>query len=445
MATTLEHDPISDLELNPLASLAIAQSNERVYAFLSVQGDFRPEEGSDGINRQALYLYQLALGLVEKGCQVDIFVRREHPDQPEIVEPRAGLRTIRLNAGPVMAIPHTQVLDYLPAFVGAWLAFQRQCKRNYVLFQTSDWLSGWVGLQLRNQLGLPLVHASWEISILKALWLETSKMMSIRQGVEWTCLEQADCVVAGSSQALADLRQMLLVGGQFRVVPRGIDTQHFGALSQATARQKLGILPETRLILSVGRFWRFSPLKGMETLIKACAFLPKPFQLYLVNDSSEDEVDFEEQQPIRTLVKQMNLDDCVVFTGRVPRSHLPAYYAAANVCVVPNDYESSGSVALESMASATPVIASAVGELRYVVRHGHTGLLVPPFNPDALATAIWDALANPSRWHAYGLAGQRWSARFSHALVAAQMLDLYHSLILGSVLKSVTHSNNSGN
>ncbi|MEC4814801.1 MAG: glycosyltransferase [Scytonema sp. PMC 1069.18] len=427
MTTTPQCDPFCNLEFSPAVNTAIALADKQVYAFFSVLGDFRFEDGSYGMNRQALYLHQLALGLVEQGCQVDIFIRREHPDQPEIVEHRLGLRTICLTAGPVMAIPHTQLLDYIPSFVSAWLAFQRQFKRNYVLFQTSDWLSGWIGLQLKNQLGIPLVHTSWAIAALKYLWLETTTITSIRQSVERMCIAQADCVVAGSPQEVAYLRQMISVSGQIKVVPHGINTQPFEILSPAAARQKLGVSPDTRLILYVGPF---APFKGIETLIRACTFLPKSFQLYLVSDNSEDEMDLQQQQYIRALVKQFDLDKHIVFTGIVPRSYLPAYYAAANVCVVPSYYETSGSVSLESMASGTPVIASAIGELRYVVRHGQTGLLVLPFNPDALATGIWDALVNSSRWHFYGLAGQHWvRTRFSFTVAATQMLDLYRSLI----------------
>ncbi len=425
MAITLQPDPIRDLELNLEVDAAVTQSNPPVYAFLLVHDGFS-EMDSDRSSRQALYLHQLASELVKQGCHVDIFTRREQYDQPEIVEHRSGFRTIYLTAGPVTALPPTQVLDYLPSFVNAWLTFQHRFKHNYVLLQTSDWLSGWVGLQLKQQLGIPHVHTSWVVNALQYLCLKMTQTTSIRQSVEQMCLEQADCVVAGSPREVADLRQILLINGKIRVVPRGVDTQHFGAFSRTEARQQLEILPETRLILYVGSF---APIKGIRTLVEACSLLPKPFQLYLVNNSSESEMDSEEQQHIRTLVKQMNLGSCVTFTGTVPRSQLPAYYAAANVCVVPNYYEACGSVALESMASGTPVIAGSMSELCHVVRQGYTGLLVNPFNRDALATVIWDALDNPDRWFVFGLAGRHWvESRFSHTIIAAQMRDLYDSL-----------------
>jgi glycosyltransferase involved in cell wall biosynthesis len=57
---------------------------------------------------------------------------------------------------------------------------------------------------------------------------------------------------------------------------------------------------------------------------------------------------------------------------------LPLYYAAADVCVVPSHYEPFGLVAIEAMASGTPVVASNVGGLQFTVVHEETGLLAPP-------------------------------------------------------------------
>jgi len=249
MTTTLQHDSIRNLDLNSEMNLAIVQTVQPVYAFLSVQGDFSPEIGIDGMNREAFSLHQLGLELAQRGCQVDIFVRCEYPDQPEIVEHQVGFRTIRLNAGPAMVLSQLQVLQYLPTFVEAWLAFQRRSGQNYTVFQTNEWLSGWIGLQLKNQLGLPLVHTSWAIGVLRYLWLENSKIMTLRRNMERTCLEQADCVVVGSPQEVVDLRQMISIQGQIKVIPLGIDTQRFGVLSQVAARRRLGISRESRLIL----------------------------------------------------------------------------------------------------------------------------------------------------------------------------------------------------
>jgi D-inositol-3-phosphate glycosyltransferase len=440
---TLKCTTLQSLALNPTvkfetAQLAEEQFTQPTYALLSVLGDSPTDTNASHSDRQALYLYELGLKLAKHGCQVDLFTRRSAPDLPDVVEHCPGFRTIYLTAGPARSISRHQGFEYLPAFVDAWFAFQHRGDRQYKLCHSYDWLSGWVGLQLKQKLGLPLIYTNYAIGILQHqhYWLETHKMMSLRYSVEQTCLEQADCVVVASPTQVADLRQSFSIAGQIKVIPWGVDVQHFGSLSQASARQQLGISPETRLILYVGGF--ATPLKQLETLLAACALLPKPFQLYLMGDNSEGTLEIETQQHLKTLASQMNIEDCLVVIERVSRSHLPAYYAAANVCVVPSCNETSGAVALESMAAGTPVIATATNGLQYSVRHGQTGLLIPSFDPNTVATALWDGLANPNRWYAYGMAGRHWvRTKFNYATIAAQTQKLYRSLFLESLGKAL--------
>jgi glycosyltransferase involved in cell wall biosynthesis len=214
--------------------------------------------------------------------------------------------------------------------------------------------------------------------------------------------------------------------GRIKIIPCGINAKHFGSVTKETARQNLGIAPQSKVILYVGRF---DPRKGIETLVKACAKLPQPFQLYLVGGSREGGSDSEEQQRIRSLVKALGLEQVTVFTGQVSQEQLPAYYAAADVCVVPSYYEPFGLVAIEAMAAGTPVIASDVGGLRHTVIHNKTGLLVSPCNPNALAVAIWELFSQPAQRQAYGQAARQWvQSRFSSAAVAGKIQELYQSL-----------------
>jgi len=218
-----------------------------------------------------------------------------------------------------------------------------------------------------------------------------------------------------------------------KVIPCGINAEHFGSVSQEVARQQLGIAPDSQIILYVGRF---DPRKGVETLVKACASLPDSFQLYLVGGSREDGADFKEQQRIETLVNELGLKAVTVFTGRISQALLPAYYAIGDICVVPSYYEPFGLVAIEAMAAGTPVIASNVGGLQHTVVHGETGLLVPPCDSKALAIAIHSLLKNPTLKESYGNAAQNWvQSRFSTQGVAAQVHELYQSLTMDTFIQ----------
>lgn len=418
---------IANKLVEPSQTSLITPHLQPTYALISVHGDPTAEIGKEGAGGQNVYVRSLGMALAQKGYKVDMFTRREDPNQAEIVEQAPGCRTIRLTAGPAKFIPRTELFTYLPAFVEAWLAFQKQSGRNYTLIHTNYWLSGWVGLQLKAQLGVPQVHTYHSIGAVKYQDVESlPEIATTRHTVEKACLEETDCVIATSPQEVSDLRQLVSEKGHIKVVPCGINSQHFGAITRKAAREQLGITANERMILYVGRF---DKRKGIATLIEACAQLPKPFKLYLVGGSREGGEDSQEQQLMRSLVAELDLQDVTVFTGGVSQTHLPAYYAAANVCVVPSYYEPFGLVALESMAAGTPVIASNVGGLRHTVVDGETGKLVPPRNPTALAIAILASFVDPLRWQFYGTAGRKWvESHFSEEAVALAIHNVYQSL-----------------
>lgn len=142
------------------------QYSQTTYALISVQGDPTTEIGINRTGGQT-YVRELGLALAKRGCQVDIFTRREDPNQEEIVQLAPGCRTIRLLAGPTELISRNKLFEYLPEFVEAWLNFQQRTKRNYALIHTNYWLSGWVGLKLKAKLGLPQIHTYHSIGAVK--------------------------------------------------------------------------------------------------------------------------------------------------------------------------------------------------------------------------------------------------------------------------------------
>jgi D-inositol-3-phosphate glycosyltransferase len=417
------------------------QNSQPTYALISVHGDPTAEIGKEGAGGQNIYVRELGLALAKRGCQVDIFTRREHPNQAEIVQLAPGCRTIRLIAGPLKFIPRNELFEHLPEFVTSWLNFQQQTGRNYALIHTNYWLSGWVGLRLKSELGLAQIHTYHSIGAVKYCNEQNPpEIASVRHCVERAILEHSDCVISTSPQEVDDLRQFISQQGRIKVIPCGINAEHFGSLNQKIARQQLGISPDAQVIIYVGRF---DHRKGIETLVKACACLSDSFTLYLVGGSREDGADFQEQQRIQALVKKLGLAASTVFTGRISQTLLPAYYAAGDVCVVPSYYEPFGLVAIEAMAAGTPVIASNVGGLQHTVVHGKTGLLVPPGNHHALAKAIGNLLDKPNLRKSYGDAAQNWvQSRFSTQAVSDQVYQLYQSLTLSNFVQEIIETKN---
>lgn len=401
-------------------------------ALISVHGDPAIEIGKEEAGGQNVYVRQVGEALAAQGWQVDMFTRRTSPDQARIVEHRSNCRTIRLTAGAEDFIPRDEIFEYLPLFVEELLKFQQESEIEYTLIHTNYWLSAWVGLELRKIQPIKQVHTYHSLGVVKYQSISTVPMIAkTRLAVEKTCLETADCIVATSPQEKEHMRTLVSTKGTIKIIPCATDIDRFGAISKAEARQRLGLDPTAKVIFYIGRF---DPRKGIETLVRAVSQsrLRGEANLHLIigGGSRPGRSDGQERERIEGIVKELGMESFTTFPGRISDEDLPYYYAAADVSVVPSHYEPFGLVAIEAMASGTPVVASDVGGLQYTVVPEETGLLAPAKDADAFAVAIDRILENPEWRDRLGQnARQRVEANFSWQGIAAQLGDLYLELL----------------
>jgi D-inositol-3-phosphate glycosyltransferase len=426
----------------PFPIYSIEIPSRQAIALISEHGDPAAEIGKDAAGGQNVYVRQIGEALAKLGWQVDMFTRKSHPTDEPIVQHSPHCRTIRLVAGPQTYIPRDRLFEYMPEFVAAFQKFQQQEGMNYPLVHTHYWMSGWIGLQLKQQQNVQLIHTYHSLGAVKYQAVtEIPEIAKTRLEVECQILEQSHCVVATSPQECEDLRQMVSRFGQIEIIPCGTDVQNFRQISKLDARQQLGIDPTDRVVLYVGRF---DTRKGIETLVRACAELrtqltaepERQLRLLIVGGSDPNEADGAERLRIEELVEQLGLADITQFVGMVGHDRLPSYYTAADVCVIPSHYEPFGLVAIEAMACGTPVVASAVGGLKFTVIPEETGLLVPAQDVSGFATAIERILTN-DLWASE--LRERASARvlenFSWGGVAVRLSDLYRRLLAQSLLE----------
>ncbi len=221
------------------------------------------------------------------------------------------------------------------------------------------------------------------------------------------------------------------------VVPCGVDTSLFTPRPKAEARAFLGLPPDQRLVLFVGRIER---LKGIDTLIRAMGLVLQRHPewkghvaLSIVGGQPDDSpaVRSVEMERLRALREELGLTDLVAFLGAKSQDTLPHYYSAAEMVVVPSHYESFGMVALEAMACGAPVIASKVGGLSLIVQDRLTGYLVPERDVMSLAEKIELLLDDPSLGQAIGVQATDWARRFRWPAVANRIIELYDEILLG--------------
>ncbi|MDR9403953.1 MAG: glycosyltransferase, partial [Halothece sp. Uz-M2-17] len=218
--------------------------------------------------------------------------------------------------------------------------------------------------------------------------------------------------------------------GNIEIIPCGTDIHRFGSISYQQAREKLGFSPHEKIIYYIGRF---DPRKGIETLVRAVSQSQlhgkASLRLIIAGAYTKGQSDGDEKDRITKIVEELKLTDITEFPGRISDENLPIYFAAADVCVVPSHYEPFGLVPIEAMASGTPVVGSAVGGLNFTVVSEETGLLVPPKNDQAFASAIDRILSDPQWRNQLGEnARKRMENEFSWEGVASRISDLYTSI-----------------
>lgn len=411
-------------------------ATEQRIALISVHGDPAIEIGKEEAGGQNVYVRHVGQALGELGWQVDMFTRKVSVEQEDIVWHSPNCRTIRLKAGNVDFVPRDNIFGHLPEFVDNFLKFQKENGIIYPLIHTNYWLSSWVGMQLRKKQGSQLVHTYHSLGAVKYNTVKTIPLIaSTRLGVEKQILETAQTIVATSPQEQEHMRTLVSKKGNIDIIPCGTDIESFGCVKRKSARAELGINPETKLIMYVGRF---DPRKGIETLVRAVResklFGSEDLKLFICGGSRPGHSDGDERDRIEKIVAELGMTEMTEFPGRVSQDDLPSYYAAADVCVVPSHYEPFGLVAIEAMASFTPVVASDVGGLQFTVVNEETGLLAPPQDVPAFANAIDRILIDPAWREELGQAARkRVEDKFSWNGVATQLTELYNNLLQESI------------
>ncbi|WP_017651540.1 glycosyltransferase family 4 protein [Fortiea contorta] len=407
-------------------------TTEKRIALISVHGDPAIEIGKEEAGGQNVYVRQVGEALGQLGWQVDMFTRKISAEQDTIVQHSKNCRTIRFKAGALEFVPRDNLFGYLPEFVENLLKFQKENGVTYPLFHTNYWLSSWVGMQLKKIQRSKQVHTYHSLGAVKYNTIDNIPLIATqRLAVEKEVLETADRIVATSPQEQEHMRSLVSTKGNIDIIPCGTDIRRFGSAEREAARTELGIKPEEKLVLYVGRF---DPRKGIETVVRAVResqfFESQNLKLIIGGGSTPGNSDGDERDRIEGIINELGLTEFVSLPGRLSQDVLPTYYAAADVCVVPSHYEPFGLVAIEAMASGTPVIASDVGGLQFTVVPEQTGLLAPPQDVPAFAEAI-DRILSNSEWRdKLGVAGRkRVIEKFSWDGVAHQLAALYTQLL----------------
>jgi D-inositol-3-phosphate glycosyltransferase len=382
-----------------------------------------------------VYVRDLTRFLGRLGVHVDVFTRSQDEHVPHILHDLGyGNRVVHVPAGPQTPLPKKDLASYLPEFVDGVVQFAAQKNLRYDLIHSHYWMSGIAAKSLKELWDLPLVHMFHTLGLMKQRVARENDELEgeYRLQGEYEVLRIADRIIAATQAELAQL-QWLYQADTHKVViiPPGVDLSHFYPIPVDEARDYIGVPLCERVLLFVGRI---EPLKGIDILLEALSMLRRQNITVCLtviggDPTVNDETQNSEMAHLQALRAQYGMNDLVAFIGQRSQDSLPYYYSAAEAVVVPSHYESFGMVALEAMACGTPVVASQVGGLAFLVQDGQTGFTVPVDDPLALADRLAELLNDHELHQRMGVQAAEFARQYSWEKIAGRILSVYDQVL----------------
>jgi D-inositol-3-phosphate glycosyltransferase len=382
-----------------------------------------------------VYVRDLTRYLGRMGIQVDVFTRSQDEHVPHVLHDLGyGNRVVHVPAGPESPLPKQELMAYLPQFVEGILGFARSKGVSYDLIHSHYWMSGLAAKRLKAVWNVPVVHMFHTLGVMKQ---RVARRPGEAEGDyrlkgEQEVLQMADRIVAATPAELAQLQWLYQADTRkIVVIPPGVDLSRFYPIPPDEAKEFIGVLPGEKVLLYVGRI---EPLKGIDVLIEAIAMMCQRGVRVCLSviggdpDSGPEALDTEMVR-LQALRQEYGLQDLVAFLGRRAQDTLPYYYSAAEAVVVPSHYESFGMVALEAMACGTPVVASQVGGLAFLIQDGVTGFTVPVDDPRALADRLIEIVQDSSLRKRMSQAAASFARDYAWEKIAARLVRLYQEVV----------------
>lgn len=239
----------------------------------------------------------------------------------------------------------------------------------------------------------------------------------MRAWIARKCLQASDWLVSNSEALLRDAVAFYPpIGERSTAVGVGVCLEEFKSLHPYVHCRPY--------ILTIGNCIH---LKGHDLLINALLSISQSADVDLIIAGDGPELEAN-----RELAQELGIESRIIFWGRAPRTDVVRLLNGCELFVLPSRQEAFGIVNLEAMAARQAVVATAVGGVPEVVRHGETGLLVPPESSQALADSVLALLVDENSRERMGHSGRSLvEAHYTWDKVASRYEQVYRG-VLGS-------------
>lgn len=346
----------------------------------------------------------------------------------------------RLMAESDKGFGRTPMIPYLNDYCAA---LERHVKERRVslLHAASNFMNGVCANYVGRKLGIPTVYevrGLWEVTRMSRVpeW-KNSDYYNMQVRMERDVCLGADRVVTITQALKSELIRRGVPASKITVIPNGADTKRFVPIERdqrLASELNLGSEPVIGYVGSVVQY------EGLDLLLNALRLLKsrgKNFKAVIVGDGAV-------LPSLRSLTSQLNLEQDVIFTGRVSHSEVERYYSLIDICPFPRlglpvCEMVSPLKPFEAMCMEKLVIASDVAALTEIVKDQHTGLLFRKDNVASLVDTIECALEHVSRGHTLGKNARDWVVgERDWMLLGEKFLAVYKSLLDENFVHSLT-------
>jgi len=244
---------------------------------------------------------------------------------------------------------------------------------------------------------------------------------------ETQLMKRSDALIAVSKYTVDELTDLYGIEEEkIHVIYNGVDIDKFKPRpDRMELRREFGLEEDKKVVLFVGRLYH---RKCLEILLRS---IPPVLEEYKDVKFAISGTGFKQkEESLRSLAKELDIEDHVTFLGYVPDEKLPDLYSSSDIFVLPAIYENFPFAILEAQATALPVISTKVGGIPEFLVDNENGFVIVPGDSTQLTQKVLTLLQNPKHAKEMGKHGRELiEKKLSWRIITGQVIDLYHKLL----------------
>ena len=300
-----------------------------------------------------------------------------------------------------------------------------------IVHTQTEFSVGAFGKIISRKYDIPFIHTyhtMWEdyVHYISPLKGKNIRLKRLARTISRAFVRKAECVITPSNKTAKYLKYKCKVKNKpIYVIPTGIDiapfkSSNFTEEERDNLKKSLGIKPNEKIILFLGRV---ASEKSIDVImdIMPSIFEEHPDYKFLIVGDGPSKKDLEEQ------ARKLNIDNNVIFTGKVPWNEVPKYYNIGDVFVNASITETQGLTFIEAMSAEIPVVAKYAPNLSEFIHTNKNGILVKK-NSD-FKKAIIDVIENENLRKTLIRGGNETAKEYSIEVFGDKLEMLYTEII----------------